>query len=55
MGHVDPGNSRIRQAVLISRKAYSVSGPNSLLHNNGHHSLVAWGNVVHRDIDGFSH
>ena len=27
IGRVDPGNSRIRWAVVISRRAYSVAGP----------------------------
>ena len=37
IGRVDP---RIRWAVVISRRAYSVAGPNSLWHIDGHHSLV---------------
>ena len=32
----------------------SVQGPNSLWHIDGHHSLVNWGFVIHRGIDGFS-
>ena len=54
IGRVDPGNSRIRWAVVISRRAYSVAGPNSLWHIDGHHSLVTWGFVIHGGIDGFS-
>ena len=54
IGRVDPGNSRIRWAVVISRRAYPVAGPNSLWHIDGHHSLVAWGFVIHRGTDGFS-
>ena len=41
IGRVDPGNSRIRWAVVISRRAYSVAVPNSLWHVDGHHSLVS--------------
>ena len=36
------------------RRAYSVAGPNSLWHLDGHHSLVHWGFVIHGAIDGFS-
>ena len=54
IARVDPGNSRIRWAVVISRRAYSVAGPNSLWHIDGHHSLVTWGFVIHGGIDGFS-
>ena len=59
---------RIRQSVLrtnpigaltrwqqaISRRSYSVPGPNSLWHIDGHHSLIRWRFVVHGCIDGFS-
>ena len=54
IGRVDPENSRIRWAVVISRRTYSVAGPNSLWHIDGHHSLVSWGFVIHGGIDGFS-
>ena len=54
IARVDPGNSRIRWAIVISRTAYSVAGPNSLWHIDGHHSLVTWGFVIHGGIDGFS-
>jgi len=54
IGHVDPGNSRVCWAVVISRRAYSVAGPNSLWHIDRHHSLVTWGFVIHGGIDGFS-
>lgn len=51
---VDPVNVRVRWACVIYRRAYSVPGPNSLWHLDGHHSLVNWGFVVHGAIDGFS-
>ena len=51
---VDPHNSRIRWAIVVSRRAYSVQGPNSLWHIDGHHNLVNWGFVIHGGIDGFS-
>ena len=50
---VDPVNVRVRWASVIYRRAYSVPGPNSLWHLDGHHSLVYWGFVVHGAIDGF--
>lgn len=54
IGRVDPENSRIRWAVVNSRRVYSVAGPNCLWHIDGHHSLVTWGFVIHGGIDGFS-
>ena len=54
ISRVDPHNSRIRWAIVVSRRAYSVQGPNSLWHIDGHHSLVNWGFVIHGGIDGFS-
>ena len=39
---------------VISRRTYSVPGPNSLWHIDGHHSLIRWRFVVHGGIDGFS-
>ena len=54
IARVDPTNSHIRWAITVSRRAYSVPGPNSLWHIDGHHSLVNWGFVIHGGIDGFS-
>lgn len=54
ISRVDPHNSCIRWAIVVSRRAYSVQGPNSLWHIDGHHSLENWGFVIPRRIDGFS-
>ena len=54
IARVDPTNSHIRWAVTVSRRTYSVPGPNSLWHIDGHHGLVNWGFVIHGAIDGFS-
>ena len=51
---VDPLQSIARWHQPISRRTYSVAGPNSLWHIDGHHSLVRWRFVVHGCIDGFS-
>uniref|UniRef100_A0A7M5X2K0 Integrase catalytic domain-containing protein n=1 Tax=Clytia hemisphaerica TaxID=252671 RepID=A0A7M5X2K0_9CNID len=51
---VDPENARIRWALVVSRRVYSVRGPNSLWHMDGHHSLITWKFVIHGAIDGFS-
>lgn len=51
---VDPSSSRLRWSVVVFRRRYSVAGPNSLWHADGHHSLVTWGFVIHGAIDGFS-
>ena len=40
LARVDPLNVRIRWAITISRRAYSVAGPNSLWYLDGHHSLT---------------
>ena len=44
----------MRWACLIRRRRYSVPGPNSLWHMDGHHSLITWGFVIHGIINGFS-
>ena len=54
ISRVDPINCRLRWATVISRRAYSVPGPNSLWHIDGHHSLITWGFVIHGCIDGYS-
>ena len=54
LSRVDPDNSRLRRSILIRRRSYSVPGPNSLWHIDGHHSLIRWGFVIHGAIDGFS-
>ena len=51
---IDPHNSTLRYAFVVSRRSYSVRGPNSLWHVDGHHSLVTWGFVIHGRIDGYS-
>jgi len=47
ISRVDPINCRLRWATVISRRAYSAPGPNSLWHIDGHHSLITWGFVIH--------
>ena len=51
---VDPENTALRWACVITRRVYSVPGPNSLWHIDGHHSLIRWKFVIHGCIDGFS-
>ena len=51
MTHKIPG---LDYATVITRRTYSVPGPNSLWHIDGHHSLINWGLVIHGHIDGFS-
>ena len=36
------------------RRPYSVPGPNSLWHIDGHHKLIRWRIVTHGGIDGYS-
>ena len=54
LASVDPCNSRLRWAMVVARRAYSVRSSNSLWHLDGHHSLVNWGFVTHGCIDGYS-
>ena len=54
IARVDPVNSRLRWATIISRRTYSVAAPNSLWHIDGHHSLINWGFVIHGCINGYS-
>lgn len=51
---IDPLSCLLRRHQPISRRKYSVPGPNSLWHIDGHHSLVRWGFVIHGGVDGFS-
>ena len=55
ISRVDPINCRLRWATAVSRRAYSVPGPNSLWHINGHHSLITWGFIINGCIDGYSY
>ena len=54
ISRIDPINCRSRWATVVSRRAYSVPGPNSLRHIDGYHSLITWGFVIHGCIDGYS-
>ena len=51
---VDPHNTALRWACVITRRVYSVPGPNALWHIDGNHALIRWKFVVHGCIDGFS-
>ena len=51
---VDPRNTAMRWASVVTRRVYSVPGPNSLWYIDGHHSIIRWKFVVHGCIDGFS-
>ena len=54
MDRVDPLRKELRWHQTISRRSYSVPGPNSLWHIDGHHSLIRWRFVVHGCTDGYS-
>ena len=54
INRVDPENTALGWAVVVTRRVYSVPWPNSLWHIDGHHSLIQWGFVIHGCIDGFS-
>ena len=38
----------------LSRRSYSVPGPNGLCHIDGHYSLILWRFEIHGGIDGHS-
>lgn len=50
----DPASSVLRWGLMAQRRKYSVPGPNSLWHIDGHHALVRWKLFTHGGIDGFS-
>ena len=50
----DPAGSAMRWFNTITRRVYSVRGPNSLWHIDGLHCLIRWRFVKHGGIDGFS-
>lgn len=54
IARIDPLGSLLHRRQPVTRRRYSVAGPNSLWHIDGHHSLVRWGFVIHGGIDGFS-
>ena len=51
---VDPLGVEQRTRCLLHRRKYSVAGPNSLWHIDGHHKLIRWRIITHGGIDGFS-
>ncbi len=51
---VDPHGVNLRLRLALHRRQYSVPGPNSLWHIDGHHKLIKWNIVIHGGIDGFS-
>nr|XP_022342022.1 uncharacterized protein LOC111135876 [Crassostrea virginica] len=51
---IDPSSSVLRWGFVAYRRKYSVQGPNSLWHIDGHHALVRWRLVTHGGIDGYS-
>jgi hypothetical protein len=50
----DPVAAVRRWGAVVQRRTYSVPGPYSLWHVDGHHSLIRWRLVVHGGIDGYS-
>ena len=51
----DPIHRNMHWHQVLSRRSYSVLGPNSLWHIDGHHCLIRWRFVIHGGIDGYSH
>ena len=49
----DPVGSAMRWFNTITRRVYSVRGPNSLWHIDGLHCLIRWRFVIHGGIYGF--
>ena len=50
----NPVQRTLRWHQRLTRRTYSVPGPNALWHIDGHHSLIRWRFVIHGGIDGFS-
>ena len=51
---LDPLGIVERRHATVSRRVYSVSGPNEVWHYDGHHKLMRWRIVTHGCVDGFS-
>ena len=51
---LDPVGTEERRRTTISRRVYSVDGPNKIWHYDGHHKLIRWRMVTHGCIDGYS-
>ena len=51
---IDPVGHSLRWFNTVTRRVYSVRGPNSLWHIDGLHCLIRWRFVIHGSIDGFS-
>lgn len=51
---VDPWGVEERSRRVLHRRKYTVAGPNSLWHIDGHHKLIRWRIITHGGIDGFS-
>lgn len=51
---INPLRIANRWRQVITRRSYSVPGPNSLWHVDSHHSLIRWRFVIHGAIDGYS-
>ena len=45
--YIDPVGRSQRWHSVVRRRTYSVPGPNSLWHIDGHHSLIRWRIVIH--------
>jgi hypothetical protein len=54
VGRVNGAASGLRRALQVTRVPYSVPGPLSLVHIDGHLKLKRWGFVIHGGIDGYS-
>eukprot|EP00112_Aurelia_sp_Birch-Aquarium-sp1_P025259 Seg831.14 transcript_id=Seg831.14/GoldUCD/mRNA.D3Y31 product="hypothetical protein" protein_id=Seg831.14/GoldUCD/D3Y31 len=51
---IDGLGRAIRKRFRISRRVYSVEGPNHLWHVDTNHKLINWRIVLHGAVDGFS-
>lgn len=47
-------STALRWGALVPRRVSFVPWHNSLWHQDGHHSLIRWGSVIHGCIDGYS-
>ena len=51
---LSPLNVLLRHLTTVHRRQYTVPGPNSLWHIDGHHSLIRWRMVIRGGVDGYS-
>ena len=48
---VDPDNTALGRSIVVRRRVYHASGPNTVWNIDGNHKLMRWRIVIHGGID----